>query len=193
MRLDSTVDVAVDLAGPDSVEDAVPCPGWCARRLDRRPGERRCRLLGEVDDVAELCRPWESMKSCRAVEHDAGQVRGRVDHLANAVLQGVGGGEEQAAVGKDATTPGNCSSSGCSARSRKTWVPGSRARIGILGGWRPRSARAGTARSRSRPRRERRIARCRESPRWRSRSRIAGLGPAGASRGRSSCPSRPPR
>ena len=58
--------------------------------------------LGEVHDLRHLRRALGVDEvDPLAVEHDAGELRRRLDHLAQAVLQGVRGGEEEAAVEPD--------------------------------------------------------------------------------------------
>jgi hypothetical protein len=114
------IDSIVGLVVTEAIKDTVTCEQFADRRLDPGEAQGHAGLLGEIEDLAHLGRALgvDEVDSL-AIEHDPGDLgRGQRD-LPDPVLQGIGGGEEQAAVQRRTTIPENCSSPGCSSSSRK--------------------------------------------------------------------------
>ena len=108
LRLHGPVDVAVDHVRPDALDHAVALQDRPNRGLQPGQAQVDVRLAGEDHDVRHLCRPLGVDEvDPAAVEHDPGEPRRRLDDLAQAVLQCVGGGEEEAAVEPDHGNAGN--------------------------------------------------------------------------------------
>jgi len=101
------IDVSVDLVVTDATEDAVALEHLADWGL--QPGEPQgyAGLLGEVEDLAHLGRPLgvDEVHS-PAIEHDRGAAGRRQRDFPDPVLQGVGSGEEQAAVQAQDRDPG---------------------------------------------------------------------------------------
>ena len=127
LRFDGAVDVAVDAARAEAVEDAVLLEHGGDGRLDAGEPQLDLHTLGEVEDLREL-RGSLGIDQVDALEVEHNRVDRLValrDERADPLLECVGGREEEATV--------EVSSPGFSLTSRNTSVPGSRPRTGMLG------------------------------------------------------------
>ena len=134
LGLDGPIHVSVGLVLTDAVEEAVAPEQLADRWLHPGESQGHTGLLGELEDLAHLRRPLRIDEvDALAVEHDPGDVGCGQRHLADPVLEGIRGGEEQAAVETKDHDPRELLVVGCSSSSRKTCVPGSRPSRGIGG------------------------------------------------------------
>lgn len=92
----------MNLVWADAGEDAVARQGFADGRFDAGQAQADRGSIGEVGDLADLRRTLGVDEvDPLAVQDDSGKMLVRLDHLADPVLESVGGGEEQPAVEPD--------------------------------------------------------------------------------------------